>query len=496
VIAFGYANGASALPLVFEYNGTAYSFPFTANGAVVGPNSSTAGHVAIWNNSAGTLLADGGALAFSNLSGSLACSQAPALTGNVTTSAGSCSTTIASGAVSAADLASGAASSNIGTLSGDLSGSTLPATTIAAGVVTGSKIASATITDSNFVANTIQYDSLATALGGTVVGNPTASTANKQDMAMPSCSNTLQTLQWLAGTGFQCATLSVTVPTSPVRQTVAGGPVLLSGGAGPGAPSFLPSTAASLNLTTQNISSSYPLAVTAADGFGASGPVDTVGVSTSNLTWSGLTGSSTLYLYVTVNANGTLTAGFTSSAPVYEFGGAPSATLGQFTFNIGEMRGYMGNGSSAPQANIVFVGQAVTGSSTITSTIAYAYNGYYDSGFTATLPSSSSYVSATSNIGVADVEPSFLIQCTTTNQGYAQGDEIVFKSATVGNTAGSNVAFPYTLWANALSVGFATSSSSTNVFVVSQKTGTNGALTAADWEYKFIVRRTWGGAGA
>lgn len=45
----------------------------------------------------------------------------------------------------------------------------------------------------------------------------------------------------------------------------------------------------------------------------------------------------------------------------------PSTTNGQFTFNYGEMKGYMGNGSTAPQAYIAFVGECVTNGSSVTS---------------------------------------------------------------------------------------------------------------------------------
>ncbi len=50
-------------------------------------------------------------------------------------------TTIAAGAVTNAKMAAGAASANVGTLTGDLAGSVLPATTIAAGTVTNAKMA-------------------------------------------------------------------------------------------------------------------------------------------------------------------------------------------------------------------------------------------------------------------------------------------------------------------------------------------------------------------
>lgn len=56
--------------------------------------------------------------AFSSLTGSMACSQAPALTGDVTTSAGSCATSIASSAVTNAKLANAAD----GTIKSNISG--------------------------------------------------------------------------------------------------------------------------------------------------------------------------------------------------------------------------------------------------------------------------------------------------------------------------------------------------------------------------------------
>jgi hypothetical protein len=48
---------ASSQPLNFVINGTPYTFPFSISG-ILGPNSSTVGDLAIWNNSSGTLLKD------------------------------------------------------------------------------------------------------------------------------------------------------------------------------------------------------------------------------------------------------------------------------------------------------------------------------------------------------------------------------------------------------------------------------------------------------
>lgn len=59
LIAYNAYGGATPLPLYLNVNGTAYEFPFVLSG-VVGPPSSTIGNLAVWNNTTGTLLADGG----------------------------------------------------------------------------------------------------------------------------------------------------------------------------------------------------------------------------------------------------------------------------------------------------------------------------------------------------------------------------------------------------------------------------------------------------
>lgn len=50
-------GGATAQSLQFNINGTFYSFPYTVGG-IVGPNSSTVGDIAVWNNVSGSLLKD------------------------------------------------------------------------------------------------------------------------------------------------------------------------------------------------------------------------------------------------------------------------------------------------------------------------------------------------------------------------------------------------------------------------------------------------------
>lgn len=63
LFAYGAGGGASQLPFYFNLNGTTYQFPFSTSG-IVGPVSTTVGDLAIWNNTAGTLLKDLSASAF------------------------------------------------------------------------------------------------------------------------------------------------------------------------------------------------------------------------------------------------------------------------------------------------------------------------------------------------------------------------------------------------------------------------------------------------
>src|SRR5262249_38087405 len=79
-----------------------------------------------------------------------------------------------------------------------------------------------------------------------------------------------------------------------VRQTVMGGPVDTSG-----LPTFWPASISGLTLTSQNLSSTYPLVACSANGFTTDGrPNNTIGYTTSNLSWNATNGS-TVYAYAT-----------------------------------------------------------------------------------------------------------------------------------------------------------------------------------------------------
>lgn len=208
------------------------------------------------------------------------------------------------------------------------------------------------------------------------------------------------------------------LPEVPVRQTVLGGPVDTSG-----LPSFLPATSASLSVTSQNIAAGAPFVVAAANGFNSTGALDRIGISTSNLTWSGLIANTTNYLYVDVASNGTLTPGSTTVAPIYQQGGTPAVTANQATFNISQMQMFVGNGATAPQTYRVFVGEAVTGASTVTSTVAYAYMGQ-NIIQSATLASTTVF-SYNHKIGAGIIpRVEYALKCVTANNGYSVGDEV------------------------------------------------------------------------
>lgn len=267
-----------------------------------------------------------------------------------------------------------------------------------------------------------------------------------------------------------------------VRQTVSAGPRDANG-----QPALLPATAGSLSITSQNVTGTVPLVATAASAWNATTGFaeDAIGVSTTNLTWSGLTASSTLYLYVTVSG-GTLTPGFTSQVPVYQWGGTPATTNGRFTFNIGEMKGYLGNGSSAPQTSIVFVGKVVTSGSAVTSSATYAYNGRADSGWTATLPAGGVTITRAHNMGMPPDNYSIEAECTTTDLGWTVGKRINLSRSAWGDN-GSNLR-PTGTVADIDNVYVITAG---NPWEILDNTGVIGSMTLASWKYRVVSSRGW-----
>jgi hypothetical protein len=258
------------------------------------------------------------------------------------------------------------------------------------------------------------------------------------------------------------------------RQTVTTGPL------SSGAPNFL-ATVSGLSITTQNVAAATPLIVRASNG-----DLERWGLSTGNLTLGSLTDSSVNYLLATVAVDGTLSLSKLTLAPIYQESGTPATTSGQFTFNYGEMKGYLGNGSSAPQVYAVVIGEVTCSGGNVTAVAAYAYNGQYDSGYTATLPAGGTPVSKNHNIGVVPRIFDFVINCTTTNNGWAVGDEINSKSMISYNGASDTVpcvgASTKTVVLNTSGYPFYTLNKSTGAILV---------VTAASWKYRMTADRGW-----
>jgi len=256
----------------------------------------------------------------------------------------------------------------------------------------------------------------------------------------------------------------------PARQTVLAGPV-----DGNGFPNFLPATSGSLSLTTQNISGSNPLIVSAAQGFSAQGGVDNVVGLGANVTWSGLPANSTVFLFVNASTGAPVWIGI---APLYQ-NAAPSVSNYQFTFQIASMTGYLGNGTAAVATPLVCVGECVTNASSVTSTVAYAYRGAYDSGWTQNLPGTSTSVSFNSNLGVKDAVFGFIAECTTATQGFSVGDQLdVFLNGGFYSAGGTR----NQSW-------ISTYNSTPTIFP--KGGGSLATVTTTSWKYKLIAKRRW-----
>ena len=274
--------------------------------------------------------------------------------------------------------------------------------------------------------------------------------------------------------GSQLTNLPIpTVLRVGTRQVPLSGPI----DSGSGQPNFLPATSGSLTLTTTGISAGTPLIVTASNGFGASGEVDRVGQAVANLAFS-CAASATNYLYLEVAANGTVTAGTTTLPPVYQWIGTPSVTNGQHTFNIQEMKMYVGNGSVATQVYRVFIGEAVTGVSSVTSTVPYGYLGRFNSGIYT--QGTNTFGSRTHNLGLTPEH----LQFELFSRGNGSGQ--VFKPAILRNynSSGQEIGTAYysdTATRNSVALDYANTATSL-------LDNGNGAATS---DFILNIKRRW-----
>jgi len=256
--------------------------------------------------------------------------------------------------------------------------------------------------------------------------------------------------------------------TPLVQQTVLSGPVDSSG---------LPNFGGSTGSTT--VTASGTLIVTAANG-----TTNRTG-SIANPSWTGLSTNGAMYLYLDIDANGTVTTGSTTLEPSYRWGGADVTTNNKFTFNIQEMSGKVGNGSVATQTYRVFVGEVTVAAGVVSAIIWYALMGRYDSGYTATLPGTATSISRNHNLGIAPDEYGIAVLCNTANQGFAIGDEVI-------PYCQSNASYVAPLTPSATRLVTQVTTGNNVAFIVNGKaSGSVAVLTAGSWSYRLWARRGW-----
>jgi len=137
--------------------------------------------------------------------------------------------------------------------------------------------------------------------------------------------------------------------------------------------------------------------------------------------------------------------------------------------------------------SIVMVGEAATDASGVISTVEYALGGLYDSGFTTTLPGTSTATNKSHNLGVLPRVKDVIFECITADNDYVVGDQISVYS-TVGSESGNIRAQSFSTTRNGMRLATTTSSA----FIAISPASFNVAiLTAARWKYKFIAERGW-----
>jgi len=269
-----------------------------------------------------------------------------------------------------------------------------------------------------------------------------------------------------------------TAQLASVRQTVLGGTIDANG-----FPSFGGATGSG------TVTQSNTLTATAANGFNVSGSLDRVGQKV-NPSWTGLTTNGTMFLGVTVNADGTLTEFSTTLAPTYQWGGTFSTTANQRTFNIQSMQMQVGNGATASQAYDVFVGQVTVAGAVVTAIVWYAIMGRYKSVQSAAgLPAAATRTSFSHNIGTILIrQPTFFAVCTTADGGWSVGQICKPFSSDITNTAVNEPSYISDRNTVAAIAG-ATSSG----WLTNQQTslGTAMNLQVANWAYFLTAERAF-----
>jgi hypothetical protein len=269
---------------------------------------------------------------------------------------------------------------------------------------------------------------------------------------------------------------SSVLPIASVRHTV------LSGVVSSGVAAFL---AIGTGLAVNLLATATPLVVTTANGFNASGAVDSVTRVAADIAsaWSSLTASSTLYLYIDSTSTASPTYGFSALQPVYQYTAPSSPATDQHWFDRSSFQMKRYNGSAWIVVPRVFVGEAVTGSSTVSSVTTYAFRGEYVSQETS-LVAGGTQISWNHNLGVQPETQSVVIVNRTSELGYSLGDEVPVSYLTNSANTTSNAQAASRL-AQTLLIYTA------SPYLVQKASATLSAITLASWKAKAIIKRGW-----
>lgn len=263
------------------------------------------------------------------------------------------------------------------------------------------------------------------------------------------------------------------VSVAGVRQTVQSGSVDTSG--------FANFVSIGTGLNVNIAATTTPIKVHAAGGAISADRLGTISADKTLL----LPANSTSYIYESVATNGVCTSGSTTLAPIYQFGGTPAVTNGQFTYNISEGKGYLGNGTTAPQVYMTFHSEAATGASTVTSVVTYALNGMYISD-EFTWAASNNY-NKNHNIGVpyTFLKTKMVSRVTTAAAGYAIGDFVDLSTMSYGDASSHG----YGLYSSGINNVGATFGTNPAIFGRTPVSGIN--LSSITSNAKILVTRSF-----
>ena len=199
---------------------------------------------------------------------------------------------------------------------------------------------------------------------------------------------------------------------------------------------------------------------------------------TADLKTINITGNTTPYKYYALKIADNWGDGTNLGFRTVEFQGS-----GLHWFDTTTMRMYEWNGSEWANKQIVFLGEAITDGSSVTSVVNYALNGKYVGDWTAN-PGTNVAISKNHNIGTTNVLTDTDLKCLVPEYGYSVGDIV---KGSVGGAAGI---FPLTfqLSKTAMSIYVA---NTLYITALRRDTGIGVALTPASWNYRFKARRSF-----